>query len=165
VGRKGGKRRRIFDPAKLEQFTAARTSSDLFAIVTQSLSDLRGGLIDAKTANAVGSLATVAQVLLKTSTLEERITKLETARRWAMPDLEKRVEQLEAKQEPQESDEITIDVQHNETVVGANGEKYLVQVPATYDENAPFNDIGNGARLRVRYPVSEGVENKSKGND
>ena len=77
VGREGGKRRRVFDASKLKRFPPARTPSDLLVIVAQSLSDLREGLIDHRTAHSIGSLSTVCQALMRTSTLEERIAKLE----------------------------------------------------------------------------------------
>jgi hypothetical protein len=80
MGAKGGARRKTFDLSKLKRFSPAQTPVDLLAIVTQSLSDLREGLIDHKTANSIGALATVCQALMRTSTLEERIAKLETAR-------------------------------------------------------------------------------------
>jgi hypothetical protein len=79
LGKTGGARRRVYDLSKLKRFSPARTPGDLLAIVTQSLCDLREGRIDHKTASSIGSLATVAQTLMRTSTLEERIAKLEAA--------------------------------------------------------------------------------------
>jgi hypothetical protein len=79
MGAKGGARRKVFDLSKLKRFSPARNPSDLLAVVTESLCDLREGRIDHKTANSIGSLATVAQALMRTSTLEERIAKLEAA--------------------------------------------------------------------------------------
>jgi hypothetical protein len=77
LGKTGGARRRLFDLSRLKRFSAPRSPGDLLAIVTQTLCDLREGRLDSKTASSIGSLATTAQALMRTSSLEERIAALE----------------------------------------------------------------------------------------
>ena len=77
VGARGGARRKIFDLAKLKRFGPAKNPADLLRVVTWTLSDLRAGKIDPKTAQVVGSLAAVAATLMRTADLETRIARLE----------------------------------------------------------------------------------------
>ena len=77
AGSKGGKRRAIFRAENLKHFAPARSAAELADVVSQTLCDVRDGRIDAKTANAVGCLATCLLSLLKADTLEARMTAIE----------------------------------------------------------------------------------------
>lgn len=77
AGSKGGKRRAIFRAADLKHFAPAKSAAELGDVVGQTLCDVRDGRLDAKTANAIGCLATCLLSVLKANTLEARMTAIE----------------------------------------------------------------------------------------
>jgi hypothetical protein len=68
-----------------------------------------------------------------------------------------RIESLEADLRPKDdgAEYITLNVQHMETILTPDGGRHERNIPACYDENVPFTDLGNGQRMRVRYPLEE----------
>jgi hypothetical protein len=80
AGSKGGRRRAIFRPEELKRFAPAKTTADLVDVVSQTLTDARNGVLDAKVANAIGGLASVMMKLFEATTFEERLRRLETFR-------------------------------------------------------------------------------------
>jgi hypothetical protein len=77
IGSVGGNRRRIFDAGNLRHFEPAHSPTELLEIIVTTLGDVREARLDAKTANSVASLATIGLALMRSTSLEERITKLE----------------------------------------------------------------------------------------
>ncbi len=51
-----------------------------------------------------------------------------------------------------EGRDITIDVQYDDCTILNDGQRMRTPIPAEYDDAVEFREIGNGDRMRVRYP-------------
>jgi len=58
LGRKGGRRRTIYAPDRLKNFTAPKDAADLRDLLAQSILEIRAGMLDSKLANAISYLGT-----------------------------------------------------------------------------------------------------------
>jgi hypothetical protein len=76
-GSQGGRRRAIFDPARLKVFRPPQSADDLREILSQSVIDVRGARLDNKTANAIAGLASILLRTIEVSSLESRVAALE----------------------------------------------------------------------------------------
>ena len=77
LGRKGGSRRTIRKP--LKRLPATRNAKDVCALVSQCIGELRGGLLDARLANALFCGASILLKALQTAEIEMRLQRLEAA--------------------------------------------------------------------------------------
>ena len=78
-----------------------------------------------------------------------------------LTDAEKKLDLIEVKDEPAEV--ITLSVCYTRTVIeDETGERREVELPASYDENVPFQDWGGGEWCVSDNPISEGKADPSR---
>ncbi len=77
LGRKGGRRRSIFNLEILKRFEPPKTAAEMRELLAVSIIEMREGKLDPKIANALGYLATSFVRVLEISTLESRLAALE----------------------------------------------------------------------------------------
>src|ERR1700693_1233592 len=79
LGSKGGRRRAVYSPDGLQEFTAPRSAADLRDLLAQSIIEIRSGKLDPKLANSISYLGTGFLRALEVSDLEARLVALETS--------------------------------------------------------------------------------------
>ena len=79
LGSKGGRRRAVYSPDGLQEFTAPRTAANLRDLLAQSIIEIRMGKLDPKLANSISYLGTGFLRALEVSDLEARLLALETS--------------------------------------------------------------------------------------
>jgi len=81
LGSKGGRRRAIYSPEDLKDFSAPKTAADLRDLLAESIVEIRAGKLDPRVANALGYLGTSYLRALEVSDVESRLDALEGAQR------------------------------------------------------------------------------------
>jgi hypothetical protein len=81
LGRKGGQRRSIYNPANLREFDPPSTAADLRDLLAQSIVEVRAGMLDPKLANSISYLGTGFMKALEVSDTERRLAALEEKQR------------------------------------------------------------------------------------
>jgi hypothetical protein len=79
LGSKGGRRRAVYSPDALKEFTAPRSAADLRDLLAQSIIEIRTGKLDPKLANSISYLGAGFLRALEVSGLEARLLALETS--------------------------------------------------------------------------------------
>ena len=77
LGRKGGRRRAVYSPDSLREFTAPKSAADLRDVLAQSIIEIRTGQLDPKLANSISYLGAGFLRALEVSDLETRLQTLE----------------------------------------------------------------------------------------
>ena len=77
LGSKGGRRRAVYSPDALQEFTAPRTAADLRDLLAQSIIEIRAGKLDPKLANSISYLGTGFLRAIEVADLQARIDELE----------------------------------------------------------------------------------------
>ena len=83
LGSKGGRRRAVYSPDSLQEFTAPRTAADLRNLLAQSIVELRAGKLDPKLANSISYLGAGFLRAVEVADLEARLEELEREHREA----------------------------------------------------------------------------------
>jgi len=83
LGSKGGRRRSVYKPGDLREFTAPKTASDLRDLLAESIVEIRAGKLDPRVGNALGYLGASYLRALEVSEIESRLDALETSQRSA----------------------------------------------------------------------------------
>jgi hypothetical protein len=83
LGSKGGRRRSMYRPSDLREFTAPKTAADLRDLLAESIVEIRAGKLDPRIATAVGYLGASYLRALEVSDVEARLSTLETNQRSA----------------------------------------------------------------------------------
>lgn len=76
LGRRGGRRRAIFDPEELKQFSAPNTAHELVAVLAESIVDVRAARLEPKAACAIALLATNWLRARELALLESKVSEL-----------------------------------------------------------------------------------------
>jgi hypothetical protein len=79
LGSKGGRRRAVYSPDGLQEFTAPKSAADLRDLLAQSIIEIRTGKLDPKLANSISYLGAGFLRALEVSDLEARLLVLETS--------------------------------------------------------------------------------------
>lgn len=79
LGSKGGRRRAVYSPDGLQEFTAPKSAADLRDLLAQSIIEIRTGKLDPKLANSISYLGAGFLRALEVSDLEARLLALETS--------------------------------------------------------------------------------------
>lgn len=77
LGRKGGRRRAIYNFEEITEFTAPRTTADLRDLLAQAIVETRAGRLDPRVANAVSCLSGAFLRTSEVIEVEERLRRLE----------------------------------------------------------------------------------------
>ena len=77
LGSKGGRRRTIYSPDALQEFTAPRTAADLRDLLAQSIVELRAGKLDPKLANSISYLGAGFLRAVEVADVQARLEALE----------------------------------------------------------------------------------------
>jgi len=77
LGQRGGRRRAIFDPAQLKEFSAPSSAQEFKTLLGTTAIELREGKLEARTANALSCLASGFLACLQHGELELRLRALE----------------------------------------------------------------------------------------
>jgi hypothetical protein len=77
LGRKGGRRRAVYNPDNLEPFTAPKDAAALLALLSQSIVEIRSGRLEPRVSNALVYASAAFLNTLEISDLSERLKKLE----------------------------------------------------------------------------------------
>ena len=77
LGSKGGRRRAVYTPDALQEFTAPRSAADLRDLLAQSIIEIRAGKLDPKLANSISYLGAGFLRAIEVADLEGRIEELE----------------------------------------------------------------------------------------
>ena len=77
LGSKGGRRRAIYSPDALQEFTAPRTAADLRDLLAQSIIEIRAGKLDPKLANSISYLGTGFLRAIEVADIQARLESLE----------------------------------------------------------------------------------------
>jgi len=77
LGSRGGRRRTVYSPQGLKDFTPPKTAADLRDLIAQSIIEIRMGKLDPKIANSISYLGTGFLRALEVSDLESRLRALE----------------------------------------------------------------------------------------
>jgi hypothetical protein len=80
LGRKGGRRRAIFNPDKLKRFPAPKTAADVRDFLAQSMVELRSGELDPRIASSICCLVGEFLKTLELCTIEKIVEPLERER-------------------------------------------------------------------------------------
>jgi hypothetical protein len=80
LGSKGGRRRTIYNPDGLKEFSAPKSASDLRDLLAQSIIEIRTGKLDPKLANSISYLGSGFLRAVEFSDLESRLAVLEGRR-------------------------------------------------------------------------------------
>lgn len=83
LGSKGGRRRSVYKPGDLREFTAPKTAADLRDLLAESIVEIRAGKLDSRIATAVGYLGASYLRALEVSDVEARLNALEINQRSA----------------------------------------------------------------------------------
>lgn len=83
LGSKGGRRRSVYKPGDLREFTAPKTAADLRDLLAESIVEIRAGKLDPRIATAVGYLGASYLRALEVSDVEARLNALEINQRSA----------------------------------------------------------------------------------
>ncbi len=83
LGSKGGRRRAIYSPDALQEFTAPRTAADLRDLLAQSIIEIRAGKLDPKLANSISYLGTGFLRAIEVAAIQARLESLEREHREA----------------------------------------------------------------------------------
>jgi len=81
IGRKGGLRRRVFNPENLSPLETPRTAEDLTIFVAMTMTEVRLARIDPRIANALSQLGGIFLRGLELGELAKRVATLEANRR------------------------------------------------------------------------------------
>lgn len=81
LGRRGGHRRAIYDPAELKDLPAPASAADLRNLLAESIVEVRSGKLDPRVANALGYLGASFLRALEVSDIESRLDAIESAQR------------------------------------------------------------------------------------
>jgi hypothetical protein len=65
LGSKGGRRRTVYSPDSLKEFSAPKSAADLRDLLAQSIVEIRTGKLDRKLANSISDLGTGFLALLR----------------------------------------------------------------------------------------------------
>ena len=82
LGRRGGRRRAIYNPDNLKGFAAPKTAGDLRDLLAESIVEIRAGKLDPRVANALGYLGASYLRALEVSDFERRLDALEASQRF-----------------------------------------------------------------------------------
>ena len=77
LGRKGGRRRTVYGPDGLKEFSAPKSSADLRDLLGQSIVEIRTGKLDPKLANSISYLGAEFLRAMELADLERRLADLE----------------------------------------------------------------------------------------
>ena len=77
LGSRGGRRRTVYSPERLQQFSAPKSAADLRDLLAQSIIEIRTGKLDPKLANSISYLGVGFLRALEVSELENRLLGLE----------------------------------------------------------------------------------------
>ena len=77
LGRRGGRRRTVYNSDDLQPFEPPQDSDDLCKLLGQSLIDVRNGTLDPKVANCMGFLGTAFLQAREAGNIESRLRSLE----------------------------------------------------------------------------------------
>ena len=80
LGRKGGRRRTVYSPDSLKEFSAPKSAADLRDLLAQSIVEIRTGKLDPKLANSISYLGSGFLRAIEVSDLESRLAALEGRR-------------------------------------------------------------------------------------
>jgi hypothetical protein len=80
LGSSGGRRRAVYNPESLKQFSAPKSAADLRDLLAQSIIEIRSGKLDPKLANSISYLGTGFLRALEVSDVESRLAALEGQR-------------------------------------------------------------------------------------
>ncbi len=81
LGSRGGRRRAVYSPDSLQEFTAPRTAADLRDLLAQSIVEIRNGKLDPKLANSISYLGTGFLRAIEVADLQARLESLEREQR------------------------------------------------------------------------------------
>jgi hypothetical protein len=82
LGSKGGRRRTVYNPDGLKEFTAPKSAADLRDLLAHSIVEIRCGKLDPKLANSISYLGAGFLRALEVSGLEKRLEALEQAQKF-----------------------------------------------------------------------------------
>jgi len=77
LGSKGGRRRAVYSPDALQEFTAPRSAADLRDLLAQSIIEIRAGKLDPKLANSISYLGAGFLRAVEVADLQARLEELE----------------------------------------------------------------------------------------
>ena len=77
LGRKGGRRRAIYAPARLKEFAAPKDAADLRDLLAQAIIEIRAGILDPKLANSISYLGASFLRAVELADIEARVAELE----------------------------------------------------------------------------------------
>ncbi len=77
LGSKGGRRRAVYSPDGLQEFTAPRTAADLRDLLAQPIIEIRAGKLDPKLANSISYLGAGFLRAVEVADLQARLEELE----------------------------------------------------------------------------------------
>jgi hypothetical protein len=80
LGSKGGRRRTVYSPDGLKEFSAPKSAADLRDLLAQSIIEIRTGKLDPKLANSISYLGSGFLRSIEVSDLESRLAALERRR-------------------------------------------------------------------------------------
>ena len=80
LGSKGGRRRAVYSPEGLKEFSAPKSAADLRDLLAQSIIEIRSGKLDPKLANSISYLGSGFLRAVEVSDLESRLAALEGRR-------------------------------------------------------------------------------------
>jgi hypothetical protein len=81
LGSKGGRRRAVYSPDGLQEFTAPKTAADLRDLLAQSIIEIRAGKLDPKLANSISYLGTGFLRAIEVADIQARLESLEREQR------------------------------------------------------------------------------------
>jgi hypothetical protein len=81
LGSKGGRRRTVYNPDGLKEFTAPKSAADLRDLLAYSIVEIRSGKLDPKLANSISYLGAGFLRALEVSDLERRLKALERSQK------------------------------------------------------------------------------------
>ena len=77
LGSRGGRRRAVYSPDGLQEFTAPRTAADLRDLLAQSIIEIRAGKLDPKLVNSISYLGTGFLRAIEVADIQARLESLE----------------------------------------------------------------------------------------
>jgi hypothetical protein len=77
LGSRGGRRRTVYSPERLKEFSPPKSASDLRDLLAQSIIEIRTGKMDPKMANALGYIGSSYLRALEVADIESRLEKME----------------------------------------------------------------------------------------
>jgi hypothetical protein len=88
LGGKGGRRRTVYSPIDLKEFSAPKCAADLRDLMAESIVEIRSGKMDPRIANALGYLGASYLRALEAADLETRLANLERVMDAGKPGME-----------------------------------------------------------------------------